>query len=251
MDSLLPEIQAYWTKRAASYSEMIEGNLADAHAAKWSKVLTRSLAGVPEGPILDIGTGPGFFAILLAQAGYAVTAIDYTPSMLDKARDNAGALAERIDFLTMDAQALTFPDNSFAAVVTRNLTWNLEEPDRAYCEWYRVLKPGGILLNFDAAWYKYLFDPAQQAAYTAARQKVAEQGAFDYESYEDAAKMEAISRQLVLSPCDRPAKDLELLKAAGFAEIAVEAEIWQEVWDELEKLNFAGTPLFLLRARKG
>lgn len=44
-------------------------------------------------------------------------------------------------------------DGSFDVIVTRNLTWNLEEPQKAYQEWCRVLKKGGILLNFDAGWY--------------------------------------------------------------------------------------------------
>ena len=47
-------------------------------------------------------------------------------------------------------------DGSFDVIVTRNLTWNLEEPQKAYQEWCRVLKKGGILLNFDAGWYNYL-----------------------------------------------------------------------------------------------
>ena len=49
--------------------------------------------------------------------------------------------------------ALRFADNTFDMIVSRNVTWNLEHPDRAYYEWMRVLKPGGVLLNFDASWY--------------------------------------------------------------------------------------------------
>lgn len=36
--------------------------------------------------ILDIGTGPGFFSIILAEAGYQVTAVDYTEAMLEEAK---------------------------------------------------------------------------------------------------------------------------------------------------------------------
>ena len=46
-------------------------------------------------------------------------------------------------------------DNTFDMIVSRNVTWNLEHPDRAYYEWMRVLKPGGVLLNFDANWYHH------------------------------------------------------------------------------------------------
>ena len=108
--------------------------------------------------VLDIGTGPGFFAILLSEMGFCVTAVDLTPAMLDEARRNAGRLAEKIRFLEMNAEQLDFPDDSFDVIVSRNLTWNLPHPEKAYAEWSRVLRPGGLLLNFDANWYSYLFD---------------------------------------------------------------------------------------------
>lgn len=50
----------------------------------------------------------------------------------------------------MDAQALSYAEESFDVVLSRNLTWTLPEPEKAYREWFRVLKPGGWLLNFDA-----------------------------------------------------------------------------------------------------
>ena len=62
--------------------------------------------------ILDIGTGPGFFAIILAQLGFNITAIDYTEQMLLEAKQNAGKLSEQIDFQQMDAQNLNFPDEN-------------------------------------------------------------------------------------------------------------------------------------------
>ena len=96
--------------------------------------------------ILDIGTGPGFFPVILAEAGYKVTAVDYTQEMLDTAKRNAGNLCERISFYKMDAQNLEFEDDVFDVVISRNLTWNLKDPKRAYEEWCRVLKPGGHLV---------------------------------------------------------------------------------------------------------
>lgn len=37
--------------------------------------------------------------------------------------------------------------------------------EKAYAQWTRVLKPGGVLLNFDANWYRYLWDEAAQTAH--------------------------------------------------------------------------------------
>mgnify|MGYP000807176615 CR=1 FL=1 len=96
--------------------------------------------------MLDVGTGPGFFAIILAEMGFRVTAVDYTASMLEEAGRNAGALADKIDFRQMNAEKLTFADHSFDVLVTRNVTWNLHDPETAYGHWTRVLAPGGALV---------------------------------------------------------------------------------------------------------
>ena len=73
---------------------------------------------------------------------------------MKEAKANAGILAEKIVFQQMDAQKLEFPEETFDAVITRNVTWNLEHPVKAYQEWYRVLKKDGVLRNCDANWYR-------------------------------------------------------------------------------------------------
>jgi len=49
----------------------------------------------------------------------------------------------------------------------------------AYDEWARVLRPGGLLLNFDANWYAYPFNEKAQAACAQDRINSAEQGVWD------------------------------------------------------------------------
>ena len=154
----------YWTHRASGYSGVNQEELATAQKHIWGAALYERIAarfpGRKPGSIrvLDVGTGPGFFAIILAEMGLRVTAVDYTASMLEEAGRNAGALADKIDFRQMNAEKLTFADHSFDVLVTRNVTWNLHDPEAAYGHWTRVLAPGGLLLNFDANWYRYLWD---------------------------------------------------------------------------------------------
>ena len=62
--------------------------------------------------------------------------------MLEKARENVGKYVDRVRFWREDAQNLDFENETFDVIISRNLTWNLEEPARAYAEWMRVLKPG-------------------------------------------------------------------------------------------------------------
>ena len=140
---LLEQIEDYWTDRAEGYSQVNQEELAGDNRTNWRRELERHF---PENrtnetyKILDIGTGPGFFSIILAEAGYQVTAVDYTEAMLEEAKKNAGAFAQKITYCQMDASHLAFADETFDAVVSRNLTWNLEDPEQAYKEWMRVLK---------------------------------------------------------------------------------------------------------------
>ena len=257
-DTILDENRQYWTGRAASYSEVSRLELATAQRQKWSDCLsgeiTRQFPERTPGSlrVLEVGTGPGFFAILLCELGYDVTAIDLTPAMLEEAKKNAGELAGEICWMEMNAEALDFADESFDVVVSRNLTWNLPHPGKAYAEWARVLKPGGLLLNFDANWYAYLFDGEAQAAYDRDRINSAEQGVWDQNvegEGENFDVMEDIARRVPLSNIRRPAWDLKLLQGLSLRAEADE-QIWQRVWSEEEKLNFSSTPLFLVRAVK-
>jgi len=247
---LLGAIEQYWTRRAESYSAVVRYEMAHDNEQNWMSVITGELPRGQFGRVLDVGTGPGFFAVALARRGYRVTAVDYTQAMLDQARENAGALAPAIDFRRMDAQRLALPDGGFDAVVTRNLTWNLEDPQAAYSEWRRVLRPGGVLLNFDAGWYSYLYDGEKQAAYERDRRRVAELGVRDFNDYPDGEAMEAISRELILSRCRRPQADVRMARRAGFARVCVDPAVGERVWDADEKINYVSTPLFMLRAEK-
>ena len=252
MDKLLNEIESYWSTRTEGYSEVNQKELKGMQKTEWLRVLEAQFpAGKKEElKILDIGTGPGFFPIILADAGYRVDAVDYTEGMLAKAMENAGPLCDRIRFQRMDAQNLTFPDESFDVVISRNLTWNLEEPVRAYGEWYRVLRPGGKLLNFDANWYGYLFDQEKREAYENDRKRVEAHDLDDHYLCTDIDRMEQIALQVPLSAAERPAWDQEVLDKIGFSGIRADREIWRRVWSAEEKLNYQSTPMFMITAVK-
>ena len=254
--NLKNEIHDYWTNRARGYSEYNQQEMADARRTMWRDKLLSLLGNqFPEKEpkeikILDAGTGPGFFAILLAEAGYQVTAVDYTEEMLKEAQSNAGGLAECIVWKTGDAQALDVESNSFDAVVTRNVTWNLPRPDLAYKEWLRVLKPEGVLYNFDADWYGHLYNEEKRSSYEKDRRQTEEQNVEDYYSGTDIEKMEEIARQIPLSRLERPKWDIETMQKAGFLDVSCDEEVWKEVWTEEEIINNSTSPIFLLTGRK-
>lgn len=252
MKELGEKIVSYWGKRAEGYSEYNREELAGDKWPEWMAEIKRYLPEKEKSQIeiLDIGTGPGFFAILLAQEGYQVTAIDCTAEMLAEAQENAGALAEQITWKIMDAQQLELADSSFDLVLSRNLTWVLEDPEQAYREWYRVLKPGGTMLNFDANWYRYLYDEEMRKGYEADRAATEEKQVRDEYVNTDIDAMEEIARKVPLSQKLRPQWDEKVLRQTGFSDISINQDIWQILWTEDEKVNFASTPMFRIAARR-
>ena len=77
--------------------------------------------------ILDVGTGTGRAALLLARGGAKVTAVDASEQMLDVARRRAAAEGVRVRFLAGDAQALGFPDRSFEVGVSLRVVMHAPE----------------------------------------------------------------------------------------------------------------------------
>lgn len=247
---ILSQIEHYWTGRAEGYSQVNQHELATGQDQVWLREIEEHLPKRPDLKILDVGTGPGFFAILLAKAGYDVTAVDYTEAMLSEAKKNAGELAEKIHFYRMDAQSLDFPDGTFDVVISRNLTWNLEQPKKAYREWMRVLKAEGKLLNFDANWYHHLFDEEKRRAYEEDRKTVESLQLDDHYTCTDIDAMEEIARQIPMSRIMRPAWDLQVLAGCAGYKVQADEHVWERVWDQTEKVNYASTPMFLVSAVK-
>ena len=255
---LKDENKAYWTNRASGYSEVNKDELRTQQKAVWTRELTEQIEEVFPGVapenlrVLDMGCGPGFFSIILARAGYRVTAADYTPAMLDEAHANAcnEGVEQAIDFCRMDAENLEVTSGAFDVVVSRNLTWNLPHPERAYAEWLRVLAPGGLLLNYDANWYAHLYDAELRRAYEADRQATQDAGIKDEYVGTDIDAMEDIARQMPLSPVERPAWDEGVLRELGAAQVEVDPQVWERVFSPEERVNYASTPMFRVKARK-
>ena len=257
-EQLKGENEAYWTNRASGYSEVNKDELRTQQKVVWTRELTEQIEATFPGVapenlrVLDMGCGPGFFSIILARAGYRVTAADYTPAMLDEARANARTegVEQTIVFCRMDAENLEVASDTFDVVVSRNLTWNLPHPERAYAEWLRVLKPGGLLLNYDANWYAHLYDAELRRAYEADRQATQDAGIKDEYVGTDIDAMEDIARQMPLSPVERPAWDEGVLRELGAAQVEVDPQVWERVFSPEERVNYASTPMFRVKARR-
>jgi ubiquinone/menaquinone biosynthesis C-methylase UbiE len=153
-------INAYWTGRAPSYDEYVQRPdrfAADQQA--WSAIWSQALPAAPL-DVLDVGTGTGQAAMVLAGLGHRVTGIDLSEGMLAQARRHAAAITNGPVIQLGDAVHPDFPAASFDAVTSRYLMWTLREPETAVANWARLLRPGGTIAIVDSTWFPNGLDNA-------------------------------------------------------------------------------------------
>lgn len=107
--------------------------------------LLRAARLAPGMCVLDIATGTGLSAeAALAAVGPTghVTAADISPAMVRRARERLGK-APNVSVSAEDGQALSYPDESFDAVLCNLGLMFFPDPVRGLSEFRRVLRPGG------------------------------------------------------------------------------------------------------------
>lgn len=112
----------------------------------WMNLISERIISGQNIELLDLGCGTGRFSIPIAnRLGYHVTGADNSEEMLLKARKKDGA--KRVNWDMQDATLLSYPDASFDAIFMSHLLHHVDNPSDIVEECYRVLRPGGTILN--------------------------------------------------------------------------------------------------------
>lgn len=195
---LQARIDDYWDHRARVYDEAQHREGRDAvDRDLWGRVWSSALPPAPA-RVLDLGTGSGHAAFVLADRGYDVTGVDSSAGMLDIARVRAAeAKGASPTFVLGDAVDPPV-DGGFDVVVSRYLMWTLRDPLTALQRWRGLLCPGGVLAVVDSTW----FDAG-----------IEESPSEFIDSYA------AVMDDLPLATADSIAATAEVVTAAGFCDV--------------------------------
>jgi ubiquinone/menaquinone biosynthesis C-methylase UbiE len=95
-----------------------------------------------EGEVLEVAVGSGR-NLPFYPPGISLTAIEFSPEMLELARRRAAELGRKVDLRPGDAQELDLGDASFDTVICTLALCTIPDPRKAVSEANRVLRPGG------------------------------------------------------------------------------------------------------------
>lgn len=108
--------------------------------------IVEEIADLAPGRALDVAAGEGRNAIWLAQEGWQVTALDFSPVGVDKGRAHAEAAGVDVDWVVADATTWDPPSEAFDLVLIVYLQLPREGRGAAHERAARAVAPGGTLL---------------------------------------------------------------------------------------------------------
>lgn len=108
-----------------------------------------------ESRILELGAGPGRFwadGMPAPPAGWQVVLSDFSPGMVQAARYTLAASDHPFRFAVVDAQAISFSNACFDAVIANNMLYHVPDRESALAEIRRVLRASGALYAMTFGW---------------------------------------------------------------------------------------------------
>jgi ubiquinone/menaquinone biosynthesis C-methylase UbiE len=222
--SLRDQIRDYWSTRAETF-DLSPGHeiFCEDERRAWHALILKHLGKGEGRRALDLACGTGVVSHLMHDLGFDVTGLDWSESMLDKARAKAKKRSAAIRFLQRDAERTLEDRESCDVIVTRHLVWTLVDPAAAFAEWHELLKPGGRLLVIDGdfvaqTWFRLMRTLARKALAAVSRQPPEPTAEFQkaYKSIQD---------QLYFDNGARAKDVVRLLVEAGFEPVIVDQRL--------------------------
>ena len=140
-----------WDAEAASFDDEPDHGLRDPMVRDAWRSLMRSVLPPIPARVADLGCGTGTLSLLLAEDGYAVDGVDFSPEMVRRATSKAGSFPGT-SFAVGDAGDPPLEDGSYDVVLSRHVLWALPDPVAAVARWARLLTADGRLVLVEGSW---------------------------------------------------------------------------------------------------
>ncbi|MGY0504333.1 ArsR/SmtB family transcription factor [Luteimonas sp. e5] len=142
----LPEVLAA-REREQNWADSVAGDMERHYSPgrTWEALARSALPLLDAGDVLDIASGDGVLAELLAPHAGRYVCLDASRRVVSAASERLRGLSN-VEVLEGDMHALDFPDASFDLVVMMHALTYAQQPAQAVAEAARVLRPGGRLL---------------------------------------------------------------------------------------------------------
>jgi ubiquinone/menaquinone biosynthesis C-methylase UbiE len=137
MDALKAKLRATWI--SGDFGQIAKFYEDEAEA------FVKRLGLKPGSKVLDVACGTGNLALPAARLGADVTGVDLAPNLVEQARANAAREGLKAQFDEGDAEALSYGDGNFDAVITMFGAMFAPRPELVAGELLRVTKPGGLI----------------------------------------------------------------------------------------------------------
>lgn len=150
-DALLAEderrMRALLSARGGSWADSVAGHMERHYSpGRTWEAAARGLVGLAAlGDVLDVASGDGALAELVAPRARSVTCLDLSARVVAAGRERL-ARTPSVRFLAGDMHALPFEDARFDQLLLINSLSYSQSPKRAVAEAARVLRPGGDLV---------------------------------------------------------------------------------------------------------
>ena len=162
LERIRANVRAFDLPTAGKYDALAASHL----GGLYERVADEVAGSFPSGTVLEVGSGPGRLAVLLARKApdLNVIGVDISTEMVERAarRATEAGFGEQVRFETGDVGALPFPEGSFDGAVSTLSMHHWPDPARGLAEIHRVLKAGGEARIYDLA--HWLWRPAHGAS---------------------------------------------------------------------------------------
>jgi ubiquinone/menaquinone biosynthesis C-methylase UbiE len=140
------EKEKEWEKNADFWIKIIRENLDPFRPVITNRVVLESLRRKKNLKILDAGCGEGYLCRDLVKRGHRLFGIDFCPKLIKTAKDLERKKPLGIKYLVGDFRKTNYPPSFFDVILSHQTINEIENPEKAFKEFFRILKRNGRLI---------------------------------------------------------------------------------------------------------